>query len=92
MRTFILPSLTHGHECWHHVATKSFAISTQLGPPTFFLTFTINPYWHEYQALKRDTDTFADSSMMAIVFKTRLGALMNFLKYRKILGAIHGSV
>jgi hypothetical protein len=60
MRTFIPPSLTDSDEYWHHVATKCFAISTQLGPPTFFLTFTMNPYWHEYQALKRDSGTFAD--------------------------------
>jgi hypothetical protein len=61
MRTFIPLSLTDSDEYWHHVATKRFAISTQLGPPTFFLTFTMNPYWHEYQALRRDTGTFVES-------------------------------
>jgi hypothetical protein len=35
LRTFIPPSLTDSDEYWRHVATKCFAISTQLGSPTF---------------------------------------------------------
>jgi hypothetical protein len=58
LRTFIPPSLTASDEYWHHVATKCFALSTQLGPPTFFLTFTMNPYWSEYQALRRTGELF----------------------------------
>jgi hypothetical protein len=45
LRKFIPPSLTDSDEYWHHVTTKCFALSTQLGQPTFFLTFTMNPYW-----------------------------------------------
>jgi hypothetical protein len=60
MRTFIPPSLTDSDEYWRHVATKCFAISTQFGAPTFFLIFTMNPYWIDYQSLKRDNGTFAD--------------------------------
>jgi hypothetical protein len=44
MRTFIPSSLTDSDEYWHRVATKYFALSTQLDPPTFFLTFTMNLY------------------------------------------------
>jgi hypothetical protein len=35
-RTFIPPSLTDSDKFWRHVAPKCFAISTQLGSPTFF--------------------------------------------------------
>jgi hypothetical protein len=43
LRVFIPPSLTDSDEYWRHVATKCFAISTQLGSPTFFLTLAMNP-------------------------------------------------
>jgi hypothetical protein len=36
LRTFIPPSLTDNDEYWRHVATKCFAISTQLGSPLLF--------------------------------------------------------
>jgi hypothetical protein len=36
IRTFIPPSLTDSDEYWHHVATRCFGISTQLGPPHSF--------------------------------------------------------
>jgi hypothetical protein len=36
LRTFIPPSLTDSDEYWRYVAPKWFAISTQLGSPTFF--------------------------------------------------------
>jgi hypothetical protein len=44
LRTFTPPSLADSDEYWRHVATKCFAISTQLGSPTFFLIFTMNPH------------------------------------------------
>jgi hypothetical protein len=43
LRLFIPPSLTDSDEYCRHVATKCLPISTQLGSPTFFLTFTMNP-------------------------------------------------
>jgi hypothetical protein len=92
MRTFIPPSLVDSNEYWHKVATKCFAISTQFGPPTFFLTFTMNPHWHEVQALKRSDEAFGDSAMAAIIFKTKLTALMKFIQRKKILGNIKAYV
>jgi hypothetical protein len=88
LRTFIPPSLTDSDEYWHDVATRCFAISAKFGAPTFFLTFTMNPYWPEYQALKRESGNFGDSAIMAIVFKEKLSALMTFLKKRRTLGTI----
>jgi hypothetical protein len=35
LRTFIPPSLTDSDEYWRHIAPKCFAISIQLGSPTF---------------------------------------------------------
>jgi DNA polymerase III delta prime subunit len=92
LRTFIPPSLTDSDEYWHHVTTKCFALSTQLGPPTFFLTFTMNPYWADYQSLKRGRETFADSAMTAIIFKSKLSALMKFIQDHQILGNISAFV
>jgi hypothetical protein len=86
--TFIPPALTASDEYWHPIAPKWFALSTPLGPPTFFLTFTMNPYWAKYQALKRDRGTFPHSAMTAIVFKAKLSALMKFIKDHEILGNV----
>jgi hypothetical protein len=92
MRTFIPPSLTDSDAYWHDVATRCFAISAKFGAPTFFLTFTMNPYWPEYQALKRESGNFGDSAIMAIVFKEKLSGLMMFLKRRRTLGTIFAFV
>jgi hypothetical protein len=92
LRNFIPPSVTDTDEYWHSVANKCFAISTHLGTPMFFPTFTMNPCWPEYQALKGDSGNFADSANMAIVFKYKLSALMQFLTSKAILGKILGFV
>jgi hypothetical protein len=92
LRTFIPPSLTDSDEYWHAVASKCFAISSQSGCPTFFLTFTMNPHWPDYQALKRSDGNFSDSVIMAIVFKLKLSALMNFWRARRLLGGIRAFV
>jgi hypothetical protein len=86
LRTFIPPSLTDTDEYWAHVATKCFALSTQFSPPTFFLTFNMNPYWADYQALKRGGGTFADSAMIAIIFRAKISAHMKFIQAQHILG------
>jgi hypothetical protein len=92
LRNFIPPSLTDSDEYWHTVATKCFAISSQFGCPTFFLTFAMNPHWPDYRALNRNSGNFAHSAVMAIVFKSKLSALMKCLQDRKILGVIHAFV
>jgi hypothetical protein len=92
VRTFIPPSLTDSDEYWHSVAAKCFAFLTQLGPPTFFLTFTMNPYWPDHQALERGTATSADSAISAIVFKTRRSALTKWSKYPQILRKVSAFV
>jgi hypothetical protein len=89
LRNFIPPSLTDSDEYWRRVRTKCFALTTRFGPPTFFLTFTMNPHWHDYQALKRDKGVFSDSAMIAIVFKAKMTALMKFILKRKILGGLN---
>jgi hypothetical protein len=90
--TFIPPSLTDNDECWHAPASKCFAISSQSGCPTFFLTFAVNPYWPDYQGLKRSDGNFANSAIMAMVFELKLSALMNFLRAWQLLEAIKVSV
>jgi hypothetical protein len=52
----------------------------------------MNPYWVDYQALKGDDASFSDLAMTAIVFKTKLSALMKFIQQREILGKISAFV
>jgi hypothetical protein len=58
---FIRPSLVDSADYWHYAAAKSFALSTQLGCPSSFLTLTMNPVWTECQAVKRGDKTFRAS-------------------------------
>jgi hypothetical protein len=88
LRTFIPPSLADSDKYWHHIAAKSFAIATQPGPSTFSLTFTMNPHWPGYQAVKRHDDVWADLAMGSIFFKTKLSTLMKFIQKKKIFGKI----
>jgi hypothetical protein len=88
LRAFIPPSLTDSDEYWSHIAPKCFAISTQLGSPTFLLTFTMNPHWPAYKALMRGDGIFADSGIAAIIFTSKLSALMKFIQKSQILGKV----
>jgi hypothetical protein len=45
----------------------------------------MNPHWVDCQSLKRGCETLADSAMGAIIFKTKLLALMQFIQKREIL-------
>jgi hypothetical protein len=77
---------------WHGVAEKFFALSSQMGPPTFFLTLTMNPYLPEYQALKRGTGHFSNSTLISIVFRARRKDLMKFCTQSQVLGKAKASV
>jgi hypothetical protein len=52
----------------------------------------MNPYWHDYQALKRDKGVFSDSAMITMVFKAKLSALMSFIRDHRILGEVKGFI
>jgi hypothetical protein len=52
----------------------------------------MNPYRADYQALKRGPETFADPAMTAIIFKSKLSALMKFIQHHQILGNISAFV
>jgi hypothetical protein len=52
----------------------------------------MNPYWVDHQVLKRDSGSFSDSAMTAIVFKTKFSALMKFIQQRRILGKVSAFV
>jgi hypothetical protein len=92
LRTFIPPSLTDSDEYWRHIATKCFAISTQLDSPNFFLILTMNPHWPDYKALMRSDGVFANSAIAAIIFKIKLSALTNFVQKFQILGKVSAFV
>jgi hypothetical protein len=92
MRTFIPSSLTDSNEYWREVATKRFAISTPYGAPTSFLTFTMNPYWLDFQALKRGDGPYSDSAMATIIFRSKMNTLMKFIHSRKMLGKVSAFV
>jgi hypothetical protein len=77
---FIPPSLAESNEYWRHITTQCFAMSTQLGSPTFFLTFTMDTHRPDCKALMRGDGVFADSVIAAIILKIKLSALMNFIQ------------
>jgi hypothetical protein len=57
---------------------KCLTISTQFRGSTFCLTFTLNPYWVHFQALKRGDGLYSDSAVAALPFRLMLNALMKF--------------
>jgi hypothetical protein len=70
-RTFVPTSVLGTDDYWSGVASECFAISSQLGAPTFFLTFTMNAYWPEFMTRRRGAEALADSAMIAIDIKER---------------------
>jgi hypothetical protein len=92
LRSFIPSSLTDTDQYWHAVAEKCFALSTQIGPPTFFLTMTMNPYWPDYQALKRGSGHYSDATIISIVFRSRLKFLIKHCKSTRLFGNLKAFV
>jgi hypothetical protein len=91
LRTFIPSSLTASDEYWRHAAVKCFAISSQLGSPTFS-HFHNEPHWPDEKALMRGDGVFADSAIAAIIFKIKLSVLMNFIQNHQIPGKVSAFV
>jgi hypothetical protein len=91
-RSFIPPSLTDSDQYWREVAIKCFALSTQLGPPTFFLTISMNPNWFDYYALRKGLGAFSDSATATLVFRLKLLGLMAHLQKSKTLGNLSAYV
>jgi hypothetical protein len=59
-----------------------------MGLPTFFLTMTVNPYWSEYQTLKRGSGPFSDAPIISIVFRARRKCLMKYCRQSRLLGNV----
>jgi hypothetical protein len=92
LRSLIPSSITDTDQYREGVKEKCFAVATKPGPPTFFLTFTMDPYWREYQSLKRGTGNFSDRSIAAIIFRVRLKGFMQFCKKSRVLGNVRAFV
>jgi hypothetical protein len=92
LRTFIPASMTDSDQYWHAVKEKCFALTSKLGPPTIFLTITMNPYWPDYDGLKRGTGSFSDGTGSSIMFRARMKWLMHFCKKKRIFGTVRGFV
>jgi hypothetical protein len=60
----------------------------QLGTPTFFLSFPMNPHWAEYSVLMRSDGVFADSAMAPMMSKTKLSALIKFTGKNEPMGKV----
>jgi hypothetical protein len=83
------PSVTDNEEYYHQVAPKYFTFLTPLGQPTSFLTFTMNPHWADYQAVKRGRGTFAYSTMTAVTQHCQiLGKFCSYIEDRLITQGI----
>lgn len=91
-KTFIPPSLTDSDSYWHQASEKCFNLSCIYGPPSFFLTVSMNPYWIEAKALKRSNGNFSDSAMISIIFKTKLQTLLRYIQDKNTIGKVNSYV
>jgi hypothetical protein len=66
------------------------AISSQVGFPDIFITFTCNPTWPEIQreCLKDNLQSHDRPDVVARIFKMKLDALMKDLTKRHVLGRV----
>ena len=70
LKSFIPTSLTDSDSYWHEAAEKCFHLSAM---------WSTNPYWIELKSLKRSQGDFSDSSLILIIFKTKLQTLINYI-------------
>ena len=92
IKSFISPSFVDSDSYWKLAAEKCFNLSGIYGPPTFFLTVTMNPYWIELKSLSRNKNIYSDSAMISLVFKQKLKTILNFINTRKLFGEVKAYV
>lgn len=61
-----------------------------LGAPTFFITFTENPKWHEIEALNTEKDVMQNSVLLARVFQQKKLSFLEYIKKSNIFGEVNG--
>ena len=92
IKSFISPSFVDSDSYWKQAAEKCFNLSGIYGPPTFFLTITMNPYWVELRSLSRNKSIYSDSAIISLVFRQKLKTIINFINTRKIFGEVKAYV
>jgi hypothetical protein len=92
LRTLIPRSLTDNDEFWHYITMKCFASRHSCAANILSYIHNEPILRAEHQALKRGRETFADSAMTAIIFKSKLLALMKLSQDHQILGNISAFV
>ena len=90
IKTFIPSNLTGSPAYWSEVSKHGFYLSMILGAPTFFITFTENPKWHEVEALNTEKDVMLNSVLLARVFYQKKFTLLDYIKTSKIFGEVKG--
>ena len=91
IKTYIPSSFKGGPTHWKNLSNEAFLLSVSLGPPTFFITITENPYWPEIIALD-NISYLNNSSLLMRVFKQRRSSFLSYLKISKIFGDVKGFV
>ena len=89
-KTYIPATLTGSPSYWKNVSKNGFYLSLVLGPPTFFITITENPKWHEIAALNTEKDVMMNSVLLARIFNQKKRALISYIKNSKIFGEVKG--
>ena len=90
IKTYIPATLTGSPTYWNNVAKNAFYLSMVLGPPTFFITMTENPKWHEIVALNSEKDVMNNSVLLARIFHQKKQSLIDYIKSSKIFGKVKG--
>ena len=90
IKTFIPATFTGSPAYWNSVAKNGFYLSMILGAPTFFITMTENPHWHEISALNTEKDIMMNSVLLARIFYQKKNSLISYIKKSKIFGEVKG--
>ena len=90
IKTYIPSSLTGSPTYWNNVSKSGFYLSMILGPPTFFITITENPKWHEVAALNDQKDVSMNAVLLARIFQQKKRSLISYIKDSKIFGKVKG--
>ena len=89
-RVIILPASITGSPRWYvEQLMDAMAIVRVHGKPTLFLTLTTNPRWKDIvDSLEEGESAFDRPDIVARVFNAKLGAMMDALVKKNILGEV----
>lgn len=92
-KSFLPSSFIGSNNYWNNLCHCACDLAARIGPPSFFLTITMNPYNYDSYGLITPSDDYnLDSISISRIFEIKLKVFIDWMTRQEILGEIKAIV